>query len=402
MMTEKLYYENQYEKSFTAEIINIVEKDNEFHIVLDKTNFYPEGGGQPSDIGTIESIPVSSVYENDGLIYHITNKKPIKIHKVKCSINWENRFDFMQQHLGQHILSACLLEKFNASTVAAHLGLTSCTIDVDKLLNITQIEEAISYANDIIFENIPVDILYPTKSELKKLSIKKTSIKIGEQIRIVKISDLDINPCCGVHPKSTLEVQIIKVVKFEKHKTGTRIEFLCGKRGIQNSFINDKFASTVCSNLHCNPEDAILQIEKLTQDFSKLSAENRAIKSEIADYEIKEIIENCDKIGGISIIKLIHSDMDLKHVNLLASKLVAYDNVIVLFGVKADDRATLIFMCSKDLNIVSMNTLLKDAITLIDGKGGGSNFSAQGGGKSTNNISSALDYAYMKVQNAIN
>lgn len=401
-MTEKLFYENQYEKSFTAEIINIVEKTNEFHIVLDKTLFYPEGGGQPSDIGTIESIPVLSVYENDGIIYHITEKKPIKIHKLKCSINWAHRFDFMQQHLGQHILSACLLEKFNATTIGAHLGSTSCTLDVDKLLNVNQIEEALTYANDIIFDNIDVEVLYPTKSELKKLSIKKTSTKIGEQIRIVKISDLDINPCCGIHPKSTLEVQIIKVVKFEKHKTGTRIEFLCGKRGIQNSFINDKFASTVCSKLHCNSEDALLQIDKLAQDFSKLSAENRALKSNIADYEIKEMIENCEKIDGISIIKSIHSNVDLKHVNLLASKLVAYENVIVLFGVKSEDRATLIFMCSKDLNIISMNMLLKDAITLIDGKGGGSNISAQGGGKSTSNISSALDYAYMKIKNSIN
>lgn len=401
-MTEKLFYENQYEKYFTAEIVNIIEKTNEFHIVLDKTYFYPEGGGQPSDIGTIESIPVLSVYENDGIIYHITEKKPIKIHKLKCSINWAHRFDFMQQHLGQHILSACLLEKFNATTVGAHLGSTSCTLDVDKLLNANQIEESLTYANDIIFDNISVEVLYPTKSELKKLSIKKTSTKIGEQIRIVKISDLDINPCCGIHPKSTLEVQIIKVIKFEKHKTGTRIEFLCGKRGILNSFINDKFTSTVCSKLHCNSEDALIQIDKLTQDFSKLSAENRALKSEIADYEIKEMIENCDKINGISIIKSIHSGIDLKHVNLLASKLVAYENVIVLFGVKSEDRATLIFMCSKNLTTISMNILLKDAITLIDGKGGGSNFSAQGGGKSASNISPALDYAYMKIKNSIN
>ena len=401
-MTEKLYYENQYEKSFTAEIVNIVEKTNEFHIVLDKTYFYPEGGGQPSDIGTIESIPVLSVYEDNGIIYHVAKKKPVKIHKVKCSINWAHRFDFMQQHLGQHILSACLLEKTNATTIGSHLGLESCTIDIDKILDVNQIEEAVSYANEIIFENINIDILYPTKSELKKLSIKKTPTKIGDQIRIVRIPDLDINPCCGVHPKSTLEVQVIKVIKFEKHKTGTRIEFLCGKRGIQNSFKNDKFTSTVCSKLHCNSEDALTQIEKLTQDFSKLSAENRALKSKIADYEIKEIIENTDKINDISIIKSIYSDADLKHINLLATKLVAYPNVIVLFGVKAEDRATLIFMCSKDLNIISMNTLLKDAITLIDGKGGGNNFSAQGGGKSTSNIPSALDYAYMKVKNSLN
>lgn len=398
---EKLYYEDQYKKDFTAEIIEVIEKGNEFHIVLDKTYFYPEGGGQPSDTGFIENLPIIMVYEKEGTIYHVSEKKPMKIHKVKCSIDFEKRFDNMQQHLGQHILSYAFSSLFNGNTVGFHLGKENCTIDVDKILTAEQIEEAEKLSNEIIFDNIVVEAFYPTKSELKKLPIKKSLPKTNEQIRLVKIGDVDLNPCCGTHPKSTLEVQLIKVRKFEKYKNSTRIEFLCGKRAVSYCFSREKFASKVCGTLRCSEDEVLVKIENLTQELNKLNAENRQLKSEIADYEIKTMIDNCESINNIKIVKSVYSDVDLRYVNLVASKLTAYENVIVLFAVKNENTANLIFMCSKSLKAISMNLLLKDAITLIDGKGGGSDFSAQGGGKNNNNLDSTLDYALMKVKNQI-
>lgn len=399
---QKLYYENQYEKAFTAEIVNIIEKGDEFHIQLDKTYFYPEGGGQPSDTGYIESIPVTMVYESEGVIYHVTPKKPVKIHRVKCSIDWDRRFDNMQQHLGQHILSACFLELFNGNTVGFHLGKEYCTIDVDKILDITQMQEAENLSNKIILDNIPVEFLFPSKSELKRLPIKKTLPKTGGQIRIVKIGDIDVNPCGGLHPRSTIEVQLIKIRKWEKYKNTIRIEFLCGKRAVLDSLLKYQFASKICNTLKCSESDALAYMQKLTQDFNRITAENRALKSEIADYEIQNMINESEKISDIRVVKSIYTNSDLKYVNLLASKLTAFKNVIALFAVKSEDKAHLIFMCSKDLKDISMNSLLKDAITLIDGNGGGSNFSAQGGGKNTSNLGSAIDYAFMKVKNCLN
>ena len=395
---EKLYYEDSYIKTFTAEIINVLEKNGEFHVVLDKTYFYPEGGGQICDIGFIENMEITSVYENDSIIYHVTSKKPMKIHKVKCSIDFDKRFDNMQQHLGQHILSASIADLFNGITVSFHLGKESSTIDVDKFLDLNQIDEAVSFANRIIMDSISVEVLYPTKSELKKMPIKKEIPKTNEQIRIVKIGDLDFNPCCGLHPKSTIEVQLIKVKKIEKNKTNTRIEFLCGKRAVLDSFSKDRFAMKICNSLKCNENDALAQIEKLSADCNKLFLENRVLKSEIADYEVKYMIESSEKMNDISIIKQVYTDVDLKYVNLLATKLTSYEKVIVIFAIKNGATANLIFMCSKDLKVISMNMLLKDAISLIDGKGGGSDFSAQGGGKNSNNVESAMDYALMKIR----
>jgi len=399
---QKLCYENGYQKEFTAEIIAIIEKNNTFHIELDKTYFYPEGGGQPSDTGTIESSVITFVYEENGHIYHVSETKPIKVHKVKCTLDWDKRFDAMQQHLGQHILSACFLELFRCNTIGFHLGQDYCTIDTDRLLDMNQVQEAEELTNQIIFDNLAVEVLYPSKAELKKLSVKKTLPLTNEPIRIVKIGTIDLNPCCGVHPSSTLEVQVLKVCKYEKYKEGMRIHFLCGRRAITDYFIKYSFSSKICSTLKCTADDALIKIEKLSQDFNKLSVENRSLKSEIADYEVQDMLNSSEKIGAYHIVKSLYTNVDLKYVTLLASKLTVFKDVIILFGVETQNTANLVFMCTKDLKKMHMGNLLKDAITLIDGKGGGSAFSAQGGGKDINNLPSALDYAYMKIKKIIN
>ncbi len=399
---KKLYYEDQYKKNFTGEIINVIKKDDKFHIELDKTYFYPEGGGQPSDTGYIETLPITYVYENESHIYHVTEKKPIKIHKVNCSINWEKRFDHMQQHLGQHILSASFFKLFNGSTVGFHLGTTHCTIDVDKFLDMKQIEEAEQFANEIVLKKRPVEFLYPTNSELKKLSLRKIPSKTDEPIRIVKIEDFDINPCCGLHPNSTIEVQLIKITKWEKYKNSTRIEFLCGNRAVSDYFLKDKFTTKICTTLSSNESGVLSQIEKLTQEYKKVLSENKKLQSELANYEIKNMLNTCEEVNNIKIVRNIYKNEDIKQVNLIASKLTAFQNVIALFGIQGENLSHLLFMCSKDLKVINMNALLKDAITLIDGRGGGNEFSAQGGGKLNNNLNSALDYAYMKIMHCIN
>lgn len=398
---EKLYYENQYIKEFTAEVINAIEKNNEFHVELDKTYFYPESGGQPSDIGYIESIPVIYVYENEGAIYHVLEKKLLKIHRVKCSIDWERRFDHMQQHLGQHILSASFSQLYNATTIGFHLSKDYCTIDLDKSLDNEQLGMGEKMANKIIVDNITVETLFPTNSELKKLPLKKKILKSDEQIRIVKIAEIDINPCCGTHPRSTIEVQMIKITKCEKYKSGIRIEFLCGNRAVNDYFKRFELTSKLSNILSCNTNDILEGIQKINVDLNKTVIENKSLKSQVVDYEVQNMLSNCEILNGIRVLKSIYNNIDLKQVNLLATKLITFPNVIVLFGVKCEDKANLLFMCSKDMKVISMNSLLKDAITLIDGKGGGSDFSAQGGGKNNNNLGSALEYAFTKVKESI-
>lgn len=398
---ERSYYENPYQRDFTAEIINVIEKEGKYHIELDKTCFYPEGGGQPSDTGFIESSPVAYVYEENDHIFHVVDIKPSKIHRVKCSIDWKKRFDHMQQHLGQHILSACLAELFNANTVGFHLGVDYSSIDIDKVLGNDEIKKAEEMANGIVLDNINVEILYPTNSELKKLKLRKSPPKTTEQIRIVRIGDIDINACCGTHTKSTIEVQLVKISKWEKYKNGLRIEFLCGSRAVNDYSSKHAAIDKMASLLSCSSNSVLDEVERLTSELNKALSEKRALKAEIAEYEVQNMLNSCDTIEGIRVLKAIYDNTDLKHINLLASKLTSYPNVVVLFGVRSQDKVQLIFMRSKDLKILSMNSLLKDAITLIDGKGGGSDFQAQGGGKNNNNIESTMEYAYRKIKDSI-
>lgn len=398
---KKLYYENPYQTEFTAEVINVIQKEKEYHIELDKTCFYPESGGQPCDTGYINGSAVTYVYEKEEIIYHVVAVKPLKIHKVKCIIDFDKRYDYMQQHLGQHILSACFADLFNANTIGFHLGNDSTRIDIDKIIINDEIKVAETRANEIVLDNNIVEILYPSNSELKKLTLKKIPVKAGEKVRIVKIGDIDVNPCCGIHPSSTIEVQLIKVIKSEKYKNGLRIEFLCGARAVSDYVSKHEAIDKMCKLFSCNNANLLSEVQRLSGELNKALTEKRALKAEVAEYEVQNMLVTAPKIGDIRVLKYIYDSGDLKYTNILATKLVSASKVIVLFGVKSDDKANLLFMCSKDLNMISMSSLLKDAITLIDGKGGGSDFSAQGGGKNNNNLDSSLDYAFNKVKDQI-
>lgn len=399
--TQKLYYENPYLREFVAEVIEVTERDGNFHILLDKTAFYPEGGGQPCDTGMLDDCPITGVFQEGDKVYHVSPKKPIKLRRAKGYIDWDRRFDGMQQHLSQHILSACFFEKYKALTMGFHLGSDLCTIDIDKALSSEQLEEIEAYANQIVLENFKLEILYPSSRELKKMPVRKLSSKIEGDVRIVKIDELDYNPCGGVHPQSTIEVQLITILKQEKYKTLNRITFVGGKRAISLAKSNQKFTRQVCSFLKSNEEQAISKIELLSKSTGELSAENRKLKSIIADYEVKDMIEAAPYVKGIKIIKKIFKNIELKDVQSISSKLASSPGVVALLGVIAEESVYMLFSCSQNLNSLDMNLLLKDSITLIDGKGGGNKFSSQGGGKSAANLESALDYAFSKLERTI-
>ncbi|WP_041720960.1 alanyl-tRNA editing protein [Alkaliphilus metalliredigens] len=400
---QKKYYENLYEKEFTTSIINTVEKEGQYHVVLDETYFYPEGGGQPSDTGTIDSIPVIFVYEDETqeTIYHVLEKKPNKLKRVTCSIDWNRRYDHMQQHLGQHLLSASIFELFNGVTVGFHLSEHYCTIDIDKAMNETGILEAEKAVNQSILDSRKVQGLFPTYTELKKLPLRKMPPQTTGQIRIVQIEGIDATPCCGTHPHSTLEVQLMKITKWEKYKGGTRIEFLCGSRAIRDYAFKHETIKKTAQFLSCNENTLLERTNQLLEELRQSNADRRSLQAQVTDYEVKDIFTSAESVGDNKIIKSIFNNAEMKQINSLASKLVSFPRVIVLFGIKSEDKAQLLFMRSEELTTISMKTLLRDAITLVDGKGGGSDLSAQGGGKNKGNLDSAIEYAYRQVKQVL-
>lgn len=395
---EKLYYKDQYMREFTAELVKVEEKDGKSHVVLDKTAFFPGGGGQFCDLGLIENEPVIDVYEEEGLIYHVVEKKPIKIHKLKCSIDWERRRDGMDQHLGQHVLSGCFFKLFNANTVGFHMGREICTVDIEGILDEDKIREAEKMANHIIGDNLQVEFLIPERRELKKMGLRRALPNVSEEIRVVKIADLDINACCGVHPSSTLELRMIKIRRWEKHKGATRIEYVAGKRAVEDSFNKDRFTTSVCRYLNSSEDEAINGIKNMNENLKAALDKNKKLSEEVASYQVKDMVEQGEKIGDITIVKKIYDNEDIKYISKVTSKIIENNNTIALIAIKNGERANLIFAASRDFKGISMNELLKDAITLIDGKGGGSSHQAQGAGKNNNNLEVTLDYAINKIK----
>lgn len=398
---QKLFYEDSEIKDFTCEVEKIEEIDGKYHVILDKTAFFPGGGGQLCDLGEIESCEVEDVYEKDGEIYHVLKSKPNKIHKVKCALDWNRREYSMVHHLAQHVVSALFLDEFKRKTTSFHMGVEGSSVDIEGSFSDDEICRIEKMANDIISENIAVECFKITKREAKKLKIKDDFSKINGDVRIVKVGDLDFNCCCGVHPKSTLNLKVIKFRKWEKYKDSTRIEYFAGNKAIDYIIDRDRYLSNICKYLSCSDQEAIKGIENINNKLKDCIKENKKLKEEIAEYEVKDIISSAKVVNGVSVINKIYTDKDSKYISKVSNKITEEDDRVVLFALANGDRANLVFSCSKNLNSLDMNQLLKDAIKLIDGKGGGSKTNAQGGGKNNSNLESLMNYAIMKLEKEI-
>ena len=396
-MTERIFYEDQYIKEFKAKVIKIEEKDNKYYVQLNRTAFFPGGGGQSCDLGSIEGHEVIDVFEDKKEIIHVL-KENIKEKEVNCKIDWDRRIDGMQQHLGQHVLSGCFFNLFNINTCGIHLGTDISTVDLVGEVTEDQIRAAERKANEVILNGHNVDFINSNRKEAKAMGLRRELATKDEFIRVVKIEDLDINACCGVHPSNTKELQLIKIKSYEKHKGNTRIYFLAGNRAVQNYLYRDLILESVCNYLSAGDNEVMKTISNLNDNIRELKDENISIKSKLSTYEIKELISEGKRVKDILLINKIYTNSNMKYLTKVANKLVEDDNVIDLFANKEENKASMLFAASKNLKNVNMGNLLKDSITLIDGKGGGSNVLAQGGGKNVANIQNALDYSIRRIK----
>ena len=397
---KKLYYEDQYIKKFTANIVELKEIDNKFHIVLNKTAFFPGGGGQFCDLGKIDGKDVLEVYEKDKKIYHVLNDKPSE-NTVECIIDWDRREDGMHQHFAQHVLSGCFYTKYKANTTGFQLGKDFSTVDIKGYLEEEQIRAIENYANEIIRENIPLTILKPNKDELKDIWLRRDLPDTDEDIRVVRIGDLDTNACCGVHPKSTGELRLIKIKRWEKNRQSTRIEFLAGKRAIDDVLRRDVYLTKICRHLKSKEEEALNVIRGLEEKIEEGNKIRKKLENKVSNYEIKEILKNSKNYKGILVADKVYEDEDIKYINRMASKIVEEDNRIVLIGVKYKDKSNLVFASSKNLSKISMSSLIKEALEVVNGKGGGSINLAQGSCTNFKNLEKVIQDAIDTIEEII-
>lgn len=393
MGTEKLFYEDQYIKKFEAEVLEVRENEGKFEILLDKTAFFPGGGGQGADRGTINGIDVVDMIEEGDKIYHVLEKNIDVGTKVDATIDWENRLDGMQQHLGQHVLSGVFFSEFNHNTAGIHLGHDISYVDIVGQVPAEMIRKAEKIANKVIGENHRVKFTITNREDAVNMGLRRDLATDDESIRVVEIEDLDINACCGVHPSNTLELQMIKIKNTEKHKGNTRVYFLAGSRAVNDFIDRSNILDEASKELTTGYDEIIKSIRSLKNSLEEVKEENKKIKMSLSNYEAENLRNNAEKIGDIKLIVSEFENENNRYLSKLAEKLTEGDNTVVLFGAKETEKANLLFVCSKNLDSLNMGTVLKESIGIIDGRGGGSKVQAQGGGKKPENLTEALNHA---------
>ncbi|OZT14367.1 alanyl-tRNA editing protein [Priestia aryabhattai] len=369
-MIEKIYYTSPYTTKWTASILSSFESNNRYYVELNKTAFYPEGGGQPSDIGTIAGHKVLDVTEKDHSVFHEIDKRLEVDIQVECEIDWNRRFDHMQQHTGQHLLSAILSDVFNIHTVSFHLGKDIASIDVnvpsidDKAL--IEIEQTV---NKAIYANKPLNTYYVSQDQLSTLSLRKMPELEDEQIRIVEIHTLDTSACCGTHVRSTGELGIIKLLKTEKQRGHTRLFFKCGMRALKDYEQTHRILSQVSYHFSTKSELVLERLEKLEADFKVLSKQNDVLKSENAHYLSQSLL---DKKQGF-VLTHEFEDKTLKDGQAIIKQLLQTENIIGIFSSSLEPKVLLAHNTDK----IHSGNLFKEHLSQFNGKGGGGANQAQ-------------------------
>lgn len=392
-VTKRLYYNDLYQIEFDACVITKKERNGKFEIVLDQTLFYPGGGGQPCDLGRIGDQQVVDVYEKNGEIIHVLEQDPVaEDSRIHGTIDWEQRFELMQQHLGQHILSAVFVRDFSKNTVGLRMTRDEVSIDLDGFVSEQQIAQAEAAANEVVYKNDHIEILYPDIEEIRRCSKRPVPQK-EEAIRIVKIADLDYAPCCGLHTGTTGEVGMIKVIKTDKQKYGSRIHFTCGRNALRR-------VGTVCRNsmqlqkkLNCQEDELIERVVRQQEEVQQLKQKLDLIMKRLAAAEAEKLIKKAPRTGEVILVAHTLMKTTLEEIRLLYAELTKIKGVAVLLGGKTSDGAVLMFGCNKAENRVDVREAFQQAINTIGGKGGGGACCAQGFSPDSTKLDEAVESA---------
>jgi alanyl-tRNA synthetase len=369
-MTVRLYYTDAYLRAFEAAVVHRAEDGR--RVYLDRTAFYPTSGGQPHDTGTLGGLPVLDVVDEGERVAHLL-AAPLAGEVAHGSVDWPRRFDHMQQHTGQHLLSAVLHELYGHATVAVHFGHESATLDLDTAdLEHGRVVEAEARANDIVTENRAVEVSFEAADQA--IGLRKASSRQGT-LRIVTIRDLDRSACGGTHVRATGEIGPILIRRLEKVKKNVRLEFLCGTRAVRRARADLDLLSRLAGRFSASAEELPALMEAQRVDLKAAMSDRRELERSLAAYRARELHAATEPgKGGVRRI-VVREDGGVERLRPLAEALAALPGS-VLVGWTADPPAVLL-ATSADSG-VDAGTTLKGALAAVGGRGGGNARLAQG------------------------
>lgn len=375
-MTHKIYYDSAYSQEWTSLIQEIIPGENGVYVRLDKTAFYPEGGGQPGDSGWIGEVRVLDTWSQNGDVLHLVESPPGESgSKVVCRLDWERRFDHMQQHSGQHLLSATVLDLLDAATLSFHLGADYATIDVERT-EWTQHElDAVEREVNVrIMRNLPIKSYFVSSEEAANLPLVKAPSVEGE-VRIVEIEGIEYNACGGTHVSHTGELGLLKLLRAEKQKGNLRLTFKTGLRALDEFVAQTKVLGTLSSKLSTPKEELVERLEKWTDEDRRKQTELNALRQQLDEYIAHGLLNEATDTGGP--IAKVFSDRTVKELQSLATALTARNAKLpILFASLTELKLVLAHGGEAGF---SCGALFKEILPAFGGRGGGSDRLAQAG-----------------------
>lgn len=290
MDTVKLYEQDAYRKTFSSIVEDSISEKGIFKVALRETAFYPEGGGQPADHGTLGDVKVLDVQERDGIIWHTVSEPLPKGASVDGRIDWERRYDYMQNHSGEHVVSGLICRTFGCSNVGFHMGSDVITMDFNTPMTWEQAMEIEERANRAIEMQIPITASYPTAEELADLDYRSKK-ELSGRVRILTIEGCDTCACCGTHVRTTAEIRLVKILSLQNYKSGVRITMVSGNRALEDYRRKHDGISAAARMLSAKPEETAQAVERVLEENGRLRYEMAGMRKRIAQLQAQTITE---------------------------------------------------------------------------------------------------------------
>jgi len=376
-MTERLYYRDSFMREFDARVVSCEQERERWKVVLDRTAFYPTSGGQPHDLGKLNGVPVIEVADaGENKVVHYTSAA-IPMGAVHGEIDWPRRLDHMQQHTGQHLLSAAFIELFNLPTVSFHLGKEISTIDLQAPTVVARhLEEAERRVNEIIFEDRVVAVQFGTAEELEEAGIRKKVEREGV-LRAIEVAGFDRQPCGGTHLERTGQAGLLLIRKLERRRDLWRVEFVCGYRALLAARGDFATLGQAASILSCGLPDVPAVLAKMIEEKRGLHSAAKRLEERLAEHEARALlgVGLAQNSAGERIVMRVLEEATPGYLGLIAEKVVSEAGIVALLASRTTGHV--VFAQSKGFSN-DMGALLRETLKEFGGKGGGAKDFAQG------------------------
>ncbi len=377
-MTDRIYYNDAYQTDFDARVTHVTTQDGRTVVSLDRTAFYPTSGGQPHDTGRLGQSLVRDVFETpDGDIGHVVDGELAVGSRVRGGIDWRRRFDHMQQHTGQHVLSAAFVHGLRAPTVSFHLGQETSTIDLEGQVSRDEARDAEDEANRVVWENRPVVVRFADATEVAGLPLRKVSSRTGE-LRLIDVSEFDLSACGGTHVGHTGAIGLIALTGVERYKRGTRVEFACGGRALRALRVFHDSATESVRLLSVLPPDLPDAIRRLQADNKTLARTSKTLHEKLAAAEADDLVRRAADVSGCRLVVEIVDDHDaagLKALGRDVARRPSHGAVLV-----SSARPVTVVAAFAEDTALDAGVVIRRLIERFGGRGGGKPGLAQAGG----------------------